>query len=58
MDNNGSFESMEASRTEFLMKIVETLIVNDFPLNILVAAFVEAPIVENLKEHYLSRKKD
>ncbi len=40
------------------MKIVETLIVNDFPLNILVSAFVETPIVENLKEHYLSKKKD
>lgn len=40
------------------MKIVETLIVNDFPLNILVSAFLETPSVEKLKSHYEEKKKD
>jgi hypothetical protein len=40
MDAGGLYESKDTARTEFLMKIVETLIVNDFPLNILVSAFL------------------
>lgn len=39
MDPNGNYE-LSSARCEFLMKIIETLIVNDFPLNILVAAYV------------------
>lgn len=52
LDSAGSYDSKDTAKTEFLMKIVETLIVNDFPLNILVSAFLETQVVENLKLHY------
>lgn len=36
----------EADRTELLMKIMETIIVNNFPMNVVIHAFLESTAIE------------
>ena len=39
-------------RTELLMKIMETIIVNNFPSNVVIHAFLESTALEQLTQHY------
>jgi hypothetical protein len=48
----------EPNRTELLMKIMETIIVNNFKMNIVIHAFLESSAVEDLVKHYDGKSND
>ena len=49
-DSDGSVLSPDPRRTELLMKLMETIIVNNFPSNVVIHAFLESTPLEQLEK--------